>query len=83
MTAITVQTTSTIVVAPNSAIQWVDLHNQTAAVVYVAYDGSAASVANGFPLAQNEKLRLEGSQCKKGVYAIIAAATGDLRVQVG
>lgn len=82
MTAVTITTASTEIIAPNSVFNSVDIYNNSAQVVYLNYDGGPATVANGLPLAATGgMIRLTGAQCRKGIYGIVAAATADVRVQ--
>lgn len=84
MTAVSVTTSSTQIVAPSSATQFIHIHNASAQSVYLNYDGGAATVADGLPLAAGARLELTGvNQCGKGVRGIVAATTADVRVQVG
>lgn len=81
MAPIVVTTASTTVVAPNSATKFIHLQNLAAAAIFVSYDGTDVTLLNGISIAAGGSLQLNGQDlCAKGVKAIIAAATGDLRV---
>jgi hypothetical protein len=81
MAPIVVTTASTTVVAPNAATRYIHLQNKAAAEIFVSYDGTDVTLANGIGIAAGASLQLSGeAQCSRGVKAIIAAATGDLRV---
>ena len=63
MTAVSVTTTTTVILAPNQAYSKVKLQNLGAAVAFIQFDGGSAVAANGYSLAVNGALDLEGPQC--------------------
>lgn len=85
MAPVTVTTSATVVVAPGQANRFIAVSNPSAQIVYVSWDGTVPTVANGFPIpATTGQLILQGAEmCAKGMQAIVAATTSDFRVQAG
>lgn len=82
---VTVGTTATVIAAPNQAARFLYVVNNSAQVVYVSFDGTVPTVANGYPLAASGgKVELFTAEaCMKGMQGIVAATTADVRVQMG
>jgi hypothetical protein len=86
MTPVTVTTADTLVVAPGQC-DYIHLYNNSGATIYLNYEGAAADVASGVPLLTGTSIQLNNDGAKqlfvRGVRAIVAAATAELRVQRG
>ena len=81
MAPIVVTTAATTVVLPNAGTRFIHLQNLAATAIFVSYDGTVVSLTNGISIPAAGSLLLNGADlCSRGVTAIIAAATGDLRV---
>lgn len=81
MTAVSVTTATTAILAPSQAYSKVKLQNLGAAVAFIQFDGGAAVAANGYSLAVNGVLDLEGPQCNRGINGITSSGTADIRIQ--
>lgn len=85
MTAVSVTTSSTQILAPSQATRWAVIENNSSVqAVYLCFDGPTATLADGLPLAANGTLVLVlAGQVNKGIYGIVASATADVRIQAG
>ena len=81
--AITVYTVATPLV-PAGPFNWVHLHNASAIVVYLSYDGTPITLATGVPLAAGARLRLENGNKPhlfvKGISGITASGSASMIV---
>lgn len=84
MTAVSVGTGLTTIVAPKTGANFIHIRNMHgSASLYVSYDGTAATTADGMAVLFGETLKIDGqAQCSKGMTAI-AGTTIDVRVQTG
>ena len=82
MTAVSVTTASTTILAPNSVYSRVKLQNLGAGTAFIQFDGGTAAAANsGYSMAANAVLDLEDNQCRRGIYGITSSGTADIRIQ--
>ena len=86
MTPVTVTTADTVVVAPGIC-DFIHLYNNSGATIYLNYEGAAAETTTGVPLLTGTSIQLNNDGARqlftRGVKAIVAAATAELRVQQG
>ena len=86
MTPVTVTTASTVVVAPGIC-DFIHIYNASAQTVYLNYEGDDAATATGVPLYTLTSIQLNNDGAKqlftRGVKAIVAATTAELRIQRG
>jgi hypothetical protein len=76
-TQVTVGTTATVVLPPNSLRQGYVIFNNTSTVAYLGADATVTS-SNGMPALQNVYVGVAGDAGE--VTAIVASGTTDLRV---
>ena len=81
MTAVSVTTATTAILAPSSVYTDVIIQNIGAAIAFINWDGGPATAANGYSLAVSGVLSLSGKQCQRGINGITTAGTADIRLQ--
>lgn len=85
MTAVSVTTASTQILAAAKTRKFFALYNNGSNTIFLAFDGtSAATTAAGFPLASGASLILQqdgGPGVTYPVYGIVAAGTEEIRTQ--